>query len=47
MEYGETCIGPGLISSLLIYAPWGLKGGAKVEIRSTEKIGRQLRRGVF
>src|SRR5207244_2264410 len=47
MEYGETCIGPGLISSLLICAPWGLKGGAQVEIRSTEKIGRQLRRGVF
>src|SRR5438132_1061158 len=43
MEYGETCIGPGLISSLLISAPWGLKGGAQVEIRSTEKIGRQLR----
>src|SRR5438128_1721316 len=37
MEYGETCIGPGLISSLLIYAPWGLKGGAQVEIRISEK----------
>ena len=47
MEYGETCIGPGLISSLLICAPWGLKGGAQVEIRSTEKIGRQLRGASF
>src|SRR5213078_2412596 len=29
MEYGETCIGPGLISSLFISAPWGAEGRCK------------------
>jgi hypothetical protein len=37
MEYGETCIGPGLISSLCISAPGGLKEGAKVEIQKHRK----------